>query len=164
MKTKSFVRKHKKKQCVLKKQYNCTVCMETKAPNTKAKLTCGHEFCGDCIQKWAKRESSCPLCRKSFDSYRYKGRTVKVKQKKQGNSLMELVVITTTEFLECEEYREHLRGEVLEKKPGVTLLVLCIYRALQILAEDENREEFANTDLDGAIATAEELLELIEEV
>ena len=161
MKTKRSARKQKKKQSVRKKQYNCTVCMETKAPKTKAKLPCGHEFCGDCIQKWAKCESSCPLCRKTFDSYRYKGRTVKVKQKKQGR-----IAPPTGEvlcFLEHIPFREAIREDLLDQIPGVNYLILYIYRCLLILEDNPLRfNQFASTDVHGARLVAEELADLAE--
>ena len=153
------------KTCVLQKgTYDCSVCMEKKGPKTAAKLPCGHHFCKPCIDKWSKRETSCPLCRKAYSSYRYRGKVVKTKRKTQRkDELMQVVVIATTDFLEYKEYRECLREEIVQKKPGIDLLMKCIQRSLQILSEPGNRERFANIDLAQALATAGELVGLTEE-
>ena len=153
------------KACVLKKDtYDCSVCMEKKGSKTAAKLACGHNFCKPCIDKWSKRETSCPLCRKAYSSYRYRGKLVKTQRKTQRkDELMQLVVVATTEFLEYKEYRESLREDIIQNKPGIDVLVKCIQRSLQILSEPGNRQRFVDTDLPQALVTAGELVGLIEE-
>ncbi|VVU94462.1 Ring finger domain [seawater metagenome] len=42
----------------------CTICLQEL--NNPEKLECNHTFCQTCIQKWNEKNSTCPLCRKSF--------------------------------------------------------------------------------------------------
>ena len=46
---------------------NCCICMEEPEPGDLATINgCDHLFCFGCIEKWADRENSCPLCKKRF--------------------------------------------------------------------------------------------------
>lgn len=42
----------------------CPICMDT--ISSAGVVGCGHEFCFDCIHRWASTENSCPLCKKRF--------------------------------------------------------------------------------------------------
>ena len=56
---------------------SCPICLTN---NTNYVTECNHNFCKECIQSWAKKNNSCPLCRKSlgFDKIygKYNGCTV----------------------------------------------------------------------------------------
>lgn len=41
----------------------CSICREKYMLHSVATLTCGHEFCKDCITRWFKEDISCPECR-----------------------------------------------------------------------------------------------------
>lgn len=41
----------------------CPICDKNDI-KTKVDLKCNHSFCDQCIQKWVRKENSCPLCRK----------------------------------------------------------------------------------------------------
>jgi hypothetical protein len=47
---------------------SCAICFENLNEKTKAKLDgCSHEFCFDCIKKWATEKSNkCPMCKTRF--------------------------------------------------------------------------------------------------
>lgn len=143
-------------------KFDCSVCMSKKPVKRRARLPCGHDFCSTCIKEWAKKETSCPLCRQAFLSYECNRATIHVKRKRQrseGESeLFNLIITATTKFLECKEYREQIRRELIERRSGIDLLVCCITRSLQILCEEGNREQFTDTDLGGAMKASTELL------
>ena len=42
----------------------CSICKER--PQDAALSSCDHAFCMTCIQRWAKEENTCPLCRARF--------------------------------------------------------------------------------------------------
>jgi len=45
----------------------CGICFEP--PEVKGKIdSCEHPFCFECINTWAKKENSCPLCKSRFHS------------------------------------------------------------------------------------------------
>ena len=45
----------------------CCICMTEPDPADLAAINiCDHMFCFDCIEKWADRENTCPLCKKRF--------------------------------------------------------------------------------------------------
>jgi len=47
----------------------CSVCLEVPSRDQETKLNgkgCNHIFCWDCIEKWAARENTCPLCKIRF--------------------------------------------------------------------------------------------------
>jgi len=50
---------------ILKKNSNgeCPVCYENK---DRVSIKCGHSFCRECIQTWAIKNFTCPLCRKKL--------------------------------------------------------------------------------------------------
>ena len=143
-------------------KFDCSVCMSKKQLRRRARLPCRHDFCSSCIKEWAKKENSCPLCRKPFLSYKCNKATLRVKPKRQrseGESeLFNLIIVATTKFLKCKEYREQVRRELVERKSGIELLVCCINRSLQILCEEGNREQFTDTDLGGAMKASTELI------
>ena len=49
----------------------CVICMENKGQAaTLALLACKHSFCEPCLKSWTKQETSCPLCKAEFTSYK----------------------------------------------------------------------------------------------
>jgi hypothetical protein len=42
----------------------CCICLET---NSNAMTLCKHTFCYDCINKWYKKNNSCPMCRENIN-------------------------------------------------------------------------------------------------
>ncbi len=43
---------------------DCSICLEEFKKDTKiVKLSCGHIFHQDCIEKWTKKKKDCPICR-----------------------------------------------------------------------------------------------------
>jgi hypothetical protein len=76
---------------------NCCICMCEVEPEDVAGVSgCEHRFCFGCIEKWAERENTCPLCKVRFSKIdrvnkkRKKGtkNTKKVKQKDQRSDLV----------------------------------------------------------------------------
>lgn len=153
-----------KKKCTVKTKFNCGVCLNSKTSSTQAKLPCGHSFCKKCISSWAKTENSCPFCRASFQSYEYRNKTVKVepkRQRKQPRELFDLVVEATTRFLESTEYQDRVRQDLIERKSGIEMLVICLHRSLEILGMEENRENFEADKLNDAIVASKNLIRIL---
>jgi len=42
----------------------CSICFEI---NSDSMSLCNHSFCYDCINKWYKKNNSCPICRETLD-------------------------------------------------------------------------------------------------
>ena len=164
MKSKFLLKRRRPSRSVILKHFDCSVCLQKKQKRTQATLPCSHGFCKGCIDKWRKRDTSCPLCRKVFSSYRHRDKTVNVQQRSQEREegLFDIIVNATTEFLESKRFRQSLRNDLLASKPGTSLLIVCIYRSLNILGDDENKDEFSNTDLASATSDVEDLMKLIE--
>ena len=40
---------------------NCSICLEP--TNKETKLSCGHCFHSECIEKWLDKNDTCPYCR-----------------------------------------------------------------------------------------------------
>jgi len=65
-------------------QDSCCICMNDFEPGESAKINgCDHMFCFGCIEKWAERENSCPLCKARFNKIE---RVTKAKKKGQTNT------------------------------------------------------------------------------
>ncbi|CAJ1898719.1 unnamed protein product [Cylindrotheca closterium] len=78
-------------------EVNCCICMCDAEPSNLASINgCEHQFCFGCIEKWAERENTCPLCKVRFSKIdrknkkRKKGQknTKKVKQRDQRSDLV----------------------------------------------------------------------------
>jgi hypothetical protein len=69
----------------------CCICISDIPKKKKASLDCcNHVFCRGCIEKWAKTENSCPLCKRKFKTItslkkgcKKKKETVEVEDKRQ---------------------------------------------------------------------------------
>lgn len=49
------------------KKHSCCICIEEPDPADLATVNgCEHLFCFECIEKWADRENTCPLCKERF--------------------------------------------------------------------------------------------------
>jgi len=50
---------------------DCPICFESlnslKGDNKPVEIQCNHVFCYNCIKKWFKKESKCPLCKKNYN-------------------------------------------------------------------------------------------------
>lgn len=46
----------------------CPICRESLGKDGRAILSCGHEYCVSCLVKWGRRSSTCPKCRRNFES------------------------------------------------------------------------------------------------
>lgn len=53
-----------------KVEKKCTICLD-KIKQLSQLDTCKHEFCKECIDKWAKVSSQCPLCKENFTKILY---------------------------------------------------------------------------------------------
>lgn len=71
----------------------CAICLST--PKTRALLdSCAHVFCVKCLERWARVETRCPLCKTRFttatpvcgdDASKRVGETVVFKERNQGD-------------------------------------------------------------------------------
>ena len=44
----------------------CSICLEKFTQNEEISLlTCKHQFHKQCVEKWFKKDTSCPICRQS---------------------------------------------------------------------------------------------------
>ena len=160
MKTKQSSKVSKATAPVLTKKKTCSVCYGNR--KHMAALECGHEFCKKCTKTWSKRETSCPLCREPFSSYTYKGTVTQVKQSSQKSDFpFEIIVMATTNFLHSVRFRNRVRNDVLEEKPGATLLIQVIHHSLLVLNEEQYSEEFSSAMLRTSIQCAESILRLV---
>jgi hypothetical protein len=57
----------------------CSICMDNLI-NKAVANKCSHEFCKDCIEKWTKLASSCPLCKETIEKITYYHNTKKVEK------------------------------------------------------------------------------------
>ncbi|EDS42258.1 potassium channel modulatory factor 1 [Culex quinquefasciatus] len=48
----------------------CSVCFEQISADENKQLVCGHVFHGNCINRWLRNKSTCPMCRKDVGSNR----------------------------------------------------------------------------------------------
>ena len=44
----------------------CSICIGERPKEVNIE-SCNHSFCTQCISNWAKKENTCPLCRKKFN-------------------------------------------------------------------------------------------------
>lgn len=57
------------------KKDTCAICFEEKEIKDFTVLnSCSHVYCTECIQEWAKKENSCPQCKKRFSFLDIPGR------------------------------------------------------------------------------------------
>lgn len=52
---------------VNKKEKECSICMNDINENSGGYLDCGHCFHNNCLGKWIKIKTDCPMCRKHFN-------------------------------------------------------------------------------------------------
>ena len=50
--------------------FTCAICLDTPSCMTEmASISgCMHQFCFDCIHRWAERKNKCPSCNARFES------------------------------------------------------------------------------------------------
>ncbi len=61
-------------------RWACPVCDEEKK---KVDLECQHSVCEECIQKWVRKENSCPMCRSPIHTINIGGKERKVLTRRQ---------------------------------------------------------------------------------
>lgn len=67
--------------------FECSICLECPII-TKDIATisgCSHQFCFDCIDRWAKVKNTCPLCKVTFESINSEGTEKKVQTRSYNN-------------------------------------------------------------------------------
>lgn len=86
----------KKQEC----DSNCCICMTEPEPQEVAFINgCEHSFCFGCIEKWADRENTCPLCKARFTKIERRQKTkrgkstVKVKEKSQRSEFTSSIAL-----------------------------------------------------------------------
>lgn len=85
---------------------SCCICMSDVETDDLAKISgCDHLFCFGCIEKWAERENSCPLCKIRFTKI---DRVNKKRKKGQSN----------TKRVKQRDQRSDLPGSALESLLG----------------------------------------------
>lgn len=63
----------------------CCICLEVPKPNELAKIdSCSHPYCFSCIEQWAARENTCPLCKSRFKEIKRVHKVKSVKKKGKG--------------------------------------------------------------------------------
>ena len=61
-------------------RWTCPVCDDEKE---RVDLDCTHSICVDCIQKWVRKENSCPLCRSPIHIMTIDGKERRVLTRRQ---------------------------------------------------------------------------------
>ena len=84
----------------------CNICLEEISKCSKATLNeCHHSFCYDCIIKWSKFSSECPICKDNFKLILYgTKKSKKIKQKKfhytydEEDKLNDIIVKNSSDY------------------------------------------------------------------
>lgn len=77
-----------KKPSTLNKTATCCICLEIPTEEELSTINgCNHPYCFTCIETWANRENTCPLCKARFTKIE-KVNFVKKKRKRGGGSEM----------------------------------------------------------------------------
>ena len=76
-----------KEKVVEKEKEQCSICLEIPSKTEEAAINgCSHKFCFQCIEKWADRENTCPLCKVRFTKIDRVHKTPAKKRKKGDSS------------------------------------------------------------------------------
>jgi len=68
-----------------KSHWRCCICLDIPAlPELSSLNGCGHTFCFDCIEKWAERENTCPLCKVRFTKINRVHKQLPIEQEQGG--------------------------------------------------------------------------------
>ena len=68
-----------------RKRVECGICLSDDIPCTKmVKLGCGHEFCGDCAEKFINVKPCCAFCRADVQKVSVASKTMQAKFKKNN--------------------------------------------------------------------------------
>ena len=100
-----MVKTNEKKKCETRKvvRKECSICFEKIKKKHKTNLyqdekeCCKHTFCLSCIKKWAKKNNTCPLCRKEFNVLKTKRVRLKITPPRKlpwELPLIEMLVLT----------------------------------------------------------------------
>jgi len=66
-------------------EQHCSICLEPPARDEETRLNnCGHIFCFSCIETWAERENTCPLCKVRFTKIERVNKPPPSKRRKKG--------------------------------------------------------------------------------
>ena len=120
-------RKKSKKKPKTRGEAECVICQGDIVDATRLKngrkYVCNHSFCWKCIGKWAKRETTCPCCRRHFGAlYNIaKKKHKRVQERSQEDELDELeerrhqVMMTILgQFFAHEDFRRFVLIKILE--------------------------------------------------
>ena len=68
-------------------EQHCSICLEPPARDEETRLNnCEHIFCFSCIETWAERENTCPLCKVRFTKIERVNKPPPSKRRKKGGS------------------------------------------------------------------------------
>lgn len=59
-------------KCHIHEGDSCPVCMTQMSESNSRTLECGHVFHIRCLERWKRRNSTCPMCRAPFDQPMYR--------------------------------------------------------------------------------------------
>ena len=106
----------------------CAICLST--PRTRALLdSCAHAFCLECLERWARVETKCPLCKTRFttatpvrgdDASKRVGETMVFKEKNQGGDRED-----ASEESEDEDEADLIFCDVCRSGEDEECLLLC---------------------------------------
>jgi hypothetical protein len=132
---------------------SCCICYDE--IQDKGTIDCGHSFCRKCIQKWSRRNTTCPLCRQQFFEIKTETKNiiVQVPQLHVNNDDIteseEYAIFRPTleEYVNSDGFREALANDYNSTNPHHITLDLCrtIWMAL-------NREPTITSLLDSGVS------------
>tara|TARA_X000000950_G_C13727692_1_gene582949 strand:- start:78 stop:632 length:555 start_codon:yes stop_codon:yes gene_type:complete len=131
--------------CPTKKD-TCAICFEEKEIKDFTVLnTCSHVYCTECIMEWAKKENSCPQCKKRFSLLDIPGRKrrKRVEYKNLGgeeesvpvDQQEHVISMAVMNYIASSRFREYMARTILSRTNiRASILWSIIQRALPPLS------------------------------
>lgn len=142
-----FLMARKKRKRVEKEK--CAICLDDKEISDMAKLDgCCHVYCVECIEKWVKRESSCPQCKSQIKFLTVPGRARRKRIKHAEQAVEEeetntedLIGYAVMNYVASPTFRRHLaQSLIFNPNRHVYMLWNIIMRALPALQRQISRD------------------------